>query len=117
MRTETFSYLPPMTREELAAQVGWVLARGLVPGVEYTLRPGPQTRYWTMWGLPLFDAGSPAEVLAEADACAAAQPEAWVRLVAHDPARGGVALSFVVHRPGSGPRPEEPESPRPHPEG
>ena len=99
MRAETFSYLPPMTREQIAAQIGSALDRGLIAGVEFTSNPGPKNRYWSMWKLPLFGAASPQDVLAEVDACTSEHPGDWVRIVGYDSSRGGIATAFVVVTP------------------
>ena len=70
-----------------------------MPAIEYTTDPGPRNVYWSMWKLPLFDARTADEVLAEVDACAAAHPEAYVKLIGYDPKRQGQVASFVVRRP------------------
>lgn len=98
-RLETFSYLPPLSEDELALQVGSVLGRRLVPAIEYATDPGPRTVYWSMWKLPMFDAVTAGEVLAEVDACARAHPDAFVKLTGYDPKRQGQVASFVVRRP------------------
>jgi ribulose-bisphosphate carboxylase small chain len=98
-RLETFSYLPPLTDEQIAAQTASILERGLVPAIEHTTHPGPRNTYWSLWKLPLFDARTAEAVLAEVDACARANPDAYVRLSGYDPNRGGQVASFVVHRP------------------
>ncbi len=99
-RTETFSYLPPMTRDQLAAQVAYALRNGWIPAVEYTRQPGPDIRLWDLWKLPFFDVASPEPVLQEADACHQAHPDAYVRIVAFDPAAQIQRLSVVAYRPG-----------------
>jgi ribulose bisphosphate carboxylase small subunit len=43
MRLETFSYLPELTPDEVAAQVRSVLERGVVVGIEYTIAPARTT--------------------------------------------------------------------------
>jgi ribulose-bisphosphate carboxylase small chain len=99
MKAETFSYLPPMTRAQIAAQIRYALDRGLIPAVEFTSRPGPRDTYWSMWKLPLFEIDSTERVLGEVDACAGEHPDAWVRIVGYDPARGSVGTAFVVVHP------------------
>jgi len=98
-RLETFSYLPPMTDRQIAAQAGSIVKRGLIPAIEYTPDPGPRETYWSLWRLPLFKARTPEEVLSEVEACARANPDAYVRLSGFDPKRGGQVASFVVRRP------------------
>lgn len=99
-RLETFSFLPPLTDAEIAVQVDRILERGLVPAIEHTADPGPRNIYWSMWRLPLFDARTADEVLSEVDACSAAHPEHYVKLIGYDPKRQGQVASFVVRRPG-----------------
>lgn len=99
-RAETFSYLPPMTREQLAAQVAYALRNGWIPAVEYTRQPGPDARLWDLWKLPLFEATDPEPVLEEVDACHRAHPDAYVRIVAFDPSAQIQRLSVVAYRPG-----------------
>lgn len=98
-RLETFSYLPPLSDDQLALQVGYILKRGLIPAIEFATDPGPRTVYWSMWKLPLFDATTADEVLAEVDACVHTHPQAFVKLAGYDPKRQGQVASFVVRRP------------------
>lgn len=102
-RLETFSYLPQMTREQISAQIASILERELVPAVEHATDPGPRTSYWILWTLPLFDARTPEAVLAEVDACASANPHAYVRVIGYDAKRGGQAAAFVVRQPAKTP--------------
>jgi ribulose-bisphosphate carboxylase small chain len=96
---ETFSYLPPFSDSQLAAQIDYILGNGLVPAVEYAAHPGPRTVYWSMWRLPMFDATTADEVLAEIAACAEANAGSYVKLNGYDPKRQGQVASFVVRRP------------------
>ena len=98
-RLGTFSYLPSLTDEQIAAQTGSILKRGLIPTIEHTPDPRPRNTYWGLWKLPLFDARAPEAVLAEVEDCARANPDAYVRLSGYDPKRGGQVASFVVRRP------------------
>jgi ribulose-bisphosphate carboxylase small chain len=101
MRLETFSYLPRLSDEQVVRQVEHILRQGLVPAVEYTLEPGPRNVYWSMWGLPMFEVRSVADVMAALAACAEANPGAFVKLIGYDPRRQGQVASFVVRRPQS----------------
>lgn len=103
MRLETFSYLPELTRDEVAAQVGAIVERGYTVGIEYTERPDPYDHYWTLWNLPLFEVREPEKVLAELEACRDANPRAYVRVNGYDPIRQGQAAAFVAHRPEGAP--------------
>jgi len=99
----TFSFLPDLTDEQIAAQIRYALDHGWAMSVEHTDNPHPRSPYWDMWGTPLFDL--PVEqvdvVLREVRACREAHPEAYVKLIAYDSSKGRqtTALSFIVQRP------------------
>ena len=61
------------------------------------------TRYWEMWGLPLFDTKEEDSeiVLREVRAAREAFPEHYIKLIAYDPTytRQTTALAFIVNRP------------------
>ncbi|HTY73801.1 MAG TPA: ribulose bisphosphate carboxylase small subunit [Actinomycetes bacterium] len=105
-RFGTFSYLPPLSSEEIARQVAYALSRGWTCAVEHVEPARAGKTFWYLWKLPMFDALDAADVLAEADACSAAHPGDLVRVVAHDRRRQTQALAFVVHR---GSDPGQPE--------
>jgi len=98
LRLETFSFLPPLTSDEVRRQTEYVLDQGWLPIVEYTQRPAESL--WSWWKLPMLDDPSPDDVVAELETCAAAHPDAYVRLVGFDPLeRQAARVAFVVHRP------------------
>jgi ribulose-bisphosphate carboxylase small chain len=99
MKTETFSFLPPMTEAQVAKQIQYVLENGWIPNIEYTDQPGPTNTYWSFWRLPLFNARTSADVLAEIEACKAANPGCYVKINGYDNRRQGQVLSFVVYQP------------------
>jgi ribulose-bisphosphate carboxylase small chain len=101
----TFSFLPDLTDDEIAAQVEYALGRGWACSVEHTDDPHPRNTYWSMWGLPMFDLRDAAGVMAEVRACRAAHPRHYVKVNAFDSSKGveSMQLSFIVQRP-----PEEP---------
>lgn len=100
-----FSYLPPLTDEEISKQIAYCLDNGWPLSVEFTDDPHPRNVYWEMWGLPMFDLKDPAGVLAEVNACRAAKPGYYIRLNAYDSRLGRqtTALSFIVQRPAEEP--------------
>jgi len=102
MRHETFSYLPELSAEQLAQQIGSILGRRLVVGIEFSSAPDPYDHYWAMWKLPLFDTDDPAAVLAELSACRQANPGAHIKINGYDPVRQGQVVSFVASRPERG---------------
>ncbi|HEV3461995.1 MAG TPA: ribulose bisphosphate carboxylase small subunit [Candidatus Dormibacteraeota bacterium] len=99
MKLETFSYLPALTTQQLLRQVNYLLQQRLVPAIEYVDQPTARDHYWTMWKLPLFDARAAEDVLAEIEACKAANPRSYIKLVGYDRRKQTHAVSFVAHRP------------------
>jgi ribulose-bisphosphate carboxylase small chain len=101
----TFSYLPDLTDDEIAAQLRYAIGRGWAVAVEFTDDPHPRNNLWEMWSLPMFDIPGAAAGLAEIRACRAAYPNHYVRVCAYDASYGRqtTALSFIVGRP-----PDEP---------
>ena len=61
------------------------------------------TRYWELWGLPLFDTKEEdsENILREVRAAREAFPEHYIKLIAYDPTytRQTTALAFIVNRP------------------
>jgi ribulose-bisphosphate carboxylase small chain len=99
MRLETFSYLPALSDEEIAAQIGAIVDRGLVVAIEHTERPDPYDHYWSLWKLPLFGVSEADAVLEELAACRQAHPHAYVRVNGYDAERQGQVVSFVPYPP------------------
>lgn len=101
----TFSFLPDLSDEQIAAQLAYALAHGWALSIEHTRTPHPRDVYWEMWGLPMFDLRDVAAVLREIRACRAANPGAYVKVNAFDSTRGWetVRLSFIVARPADEP--------------
>ena len=99
MRLETFSYLPELSAEEIAAQVRSILDRNLVVAIEHTQRVDPRDHYWTLWKLPLFDVHDSERVLEAIQDCRRANPGDFVRVNGYDSRRQGQVASFVVYRP------------------
>ena len=97
----TFSYLPPLTDDEIRKQVEYALQKGWAINVEFTDDPHPRNVYWEMWGLPMFDVTDPAAIMYEINKCREAYPNHYIRVNAYDRSYGRqtVALSFIVNRP------------------
>jgi ribulose-bisphosphate carboxylase small chain len=98
MKTETFSYLPPLTPAQIRRQVQHIVAEGWIAAVEHCPPGDAPPSYWSMWKLPLFGVQEADVVLAELDACRAANPGHLVRVLGYDPKRQTVGLAFVTHR-------------------
>ena len=101
----TFSYLPPLTDDQIRAQVQYCLDNGWAVSVEYTDDPHPRNFLWDMWGLPMFDMRDPAAILLEINRCREANPQKYVRVNAYDSTLGRqtTALQYIVQRPDNEP--------------
>jgi ribulose-bisphosphate carboxylase small chain len=101
----TFSYLPPLSDEQIRAQVDYALEHGWPVAIEYTDDPHPRNVYWNMWETPMFEARDAAAVMLELERCRKANPGIYVRLSAFDRSKGRqtTALSFIVDRPAEEP--------------
>jgi ribulose-bisphosphate carboxylase small chain len=97
----TFSYLPPLTDEEISAQIAYSIANAWSISIEFTDDPHPRNVYWEMWGPPMFELSDPGPALEEIRACRATHPNTYVKVNAYDRriGRQTTALSFIVHRP------------------
>ena len=98
-RFGTFSYLPPLTREQMRKQVDYALGKGWTCSVEHVEPQRSTDTYWYMWKLPFFGEMNADAVMAEIDECAGLHPGDLVRLVAYDRIRQTQGLAFVAHRP------------------
>jgi ribulose-bisphosphate carboxylase small chain len=98
-RFETFSYLPPLSDDQIARQVQYILDQGYIPGVEFSDASEPTQHFWTLWKLPLFNVNSTSEVLSEVRACRSENSSCFVRVVGFDNIKQCQVLSFIVHKP------------------
>jgi ribulose-bisphosphate carboxylase small chain len=99
----TFSFLPDLIDEQIAAQVSYALDHGWAISIEHTDDPHPRNSFWDMWGLPMFDlAVDEADVvMRDVRACREAHPRRYIKLIAYDASYGRqtTVLSFIVGRP------------------
>lgn len=97
----TFSFLPPLTDEEINKQIQYCLDNEWPINVEFTDDPHPRNTYWEMWKQPMFDVKDPAAILYEINECRKANPQHYIRVGAYDRRKGRqtIALSFIVNRP------------------
>ena len=77
---ETLSYLPPLTEEQVRAEVEYIVAKGWNPAIEHTEPENAAGSYWYMWKLPMFGETDVDTILAEADAFAVASCEEALEL-------------------------------------
>merc|ERR1711997_40283 len=112
------SFLPPLSDDEIAKQIDYILGKGWNPCVEFsepevalTLGHGDDkimssampgyyaNRYWPMWKLPMFGCQDPQQVLAEIAACKKAFPGSFVRIAGFDAKTQTQMVGILVHRP------------------
>jgi ribulose-bisphosphate carboxylase small chain len=100
-----FSFLPPLTDQQITAQVEYALGQGWAVSVEYTDDPHPRNTYWEMYGNPMFDLKDPAGILLEINACRRTFPSHYIRVMAFDSTRGveSPRMSYIVNRPAKEP--------------
>lgn len=116
---ETLSYLPPLTSDQIAKQVDYMVNNGWTPCLEfanpkfayiesiYNNRLGSvssnyiDNRYWTMWKLPMFGCKESSQVLTEISNCEKTFPGHFIRLAAFDAVRQVQIAGFLVLRPKS----------------
>ena len=100
-----FSFLPPLTDDEIRAQVDYAIANGWAVAIEWTADPPPRNVYGHMWGAPMFGIRDGAAVLFELQACRKACPNTYIKINAFDNTRGveSTVMSFIVNRPAAEP--------------
>lgn len=102
-RAGTFAYLPPLSREEIARQIQYILNQGWIPGIEYAREEELDADFRHWWKLPLFNASSVEEVLAELDACREAHPDSYIIVTGYNPKRQHMGIDFVAYAPQTAP--------------
>src|SRR5258708_28084886 len=97
----TFSFLPPLTDDEISAQIQYCLDKDWPLNVEFTDDPHPRNTYWEMWGLPMFDMKDAAAILSEINACRNLHPHYYIRVSAYNLTKGRqtIGISFFVNLP------------------
>ena len=95
---ETFSYLPEMTKEQIRAQVAYIVSKGWNPAIEHCEPENAHGNYWYMWKLPMFGETDIDRILGEADAAHKAHPDNHVRLVGFDNYAQSQGASMVIYR-------------------
>merc|ERR1711924_101973 len=108
---ECLSYLPPLSDEDMAKQVVYLVNQGWSPCIEFASQEeadtnqlffaGPalyENRYWTMRKLPLFGCSDPQQVLNEIEECQKEYPGCRVRVVGFDRFRQVQMAGFIVRK-------------------
>lgn len=96
---ETFSFLPPLTQDEIYDQIVYIINQGWTVGLEHDTPENGAENYWGMWKLPFFGMRNPDQVLAELEECKRAYPDHLIRMVGYDNYAQCKGHEFVVYRP------------------
>ena len=101
----TFSYLPPLSDDEIRAQIQYGIDQGWAVAIEFTDDIHPRNVYWEMWGFPDFDAKDAAAGLFEVNRCRQAYPNHYIRVTLYNPklTKQTIGLQFIVNRPATEP--------------
>ncbi|MDE1145282.1 MAG: ribulose bisphosphate carboxylase small subunit [Azospirillaceae bacterium] len=101
----TFSFLPDLTDEQIAAQIQYCIDQGWAVNIEFTDDPHPRNTFWEMWGHPMFDVRDAAGVMTELTACRKVYGDRYIRISGFDASHGweSVRLSFIANRPANEP--------------
>ncbi len=96
-----FSFLPPLTDEQIEKQIQYALDHDWPVSIEYTDDPHPRNSYWEMFGLPMFDLKDAKAVMQHVHKAREHHANAYIKLNAFDARLGRqtTALSFIIHRP------------------
>ena len=97
-RMGTFSYLPEMTTDQIRKQVQWIVDNGWNPAIEHSEPRFAKSNYWYMWKLPMFGETDVDTILAEIEACHAANPDNHVRLIGYDTFSQSQGANMVIFR-------------------
>lgn len=95
---ETFSYLPPLNKDQIRKQVEFIVNKGWNPAIEHTEPEYLMSNYWYMWKLPMFGETDVDRILKEAEACHKANPDNHVRLIGYDNYSQSQGTALVIYR-------------------
>lgn len=111
MRFETFAYLPPLSPQQVEAQILYALQQGWQVQLEFADNPSSADLYWKQWAIPPARINSTTNqpepltagyLAAQVEACARRHPYAFIRLSAFSPKSQHTELSFVARTPQEG---------------
>lgn len=96
---ETFSFLPPLTQDEIYDQIVYIINQGWTAGLEHDTPANGAAYYWGMWKLPFFGERNPDKIMSEIESCKRAYPDHMIRVVGYDNYAQCKGHEFVVYRP------------------
>ena len=96
-----FARLVRHSDEQIRRQIADCQRQGWALTIEHTADPSPDNRYWTQWGVPLFDPEDPDFAMLEIGACREAFPDHYIRINACEAGRGQALIrhTLLVHSP------------------
>ncbi len=94
----TFSYLPPMTDEQIRKQIQYIVDQGWNPAIEHTEPEFAGSHYWYMWKLPMFGETDVDRIIEEIELCKKANPGNHVRLVGYDNYKQSQGANMVIYK-------------------
>jgi len=94
---ETFSYLPPMTPDQVRLNIQFIVNQGWNPAIEHTEPEKFTSNFWYLWKLPFFGETSVDRVLAEIEECRRTNPSHLIRLIGFDNFAQSQGTAFIVH--------------------
>ena len=100
-RYETLSYLPPLTDQQIAKQIQYMLEQGFIPAIEFQNDPLPSDHHWTLWKLPFFGGASAQQILSEVRECKSQFSDCYIRVIGFDNIKQCQTMSFIVYKPGA----------------
>ena len=95
---ETFSFLNPLSQDEIYDQINYIVAQGYTPAIEHDHPSKAMEHYWQMWKLPFFGEQDAGTIMTELEACHRAYPDHHVRLIGYDNYTQSQGSAFVVFR-------------------
>ncbi len=98
-RFETFSFLPPMSPNQVRMQAENILNLGNIPMIEFADNPSPDETYWKMWPIPENTTVTSTTIVSQIDSCARRNPYALIKLSGYSPSEKMYTISFVVKTP------------------
>ena len=98
-RFETYSFLPPPSKEMIDAHIEKMLAQELVPVIEYSEDAGSLHGFWHHWHLPKNTQPTKSIVQQLLRQCVSAHPDNLVRLSGYCREKRVAEISFIVRTP------------------
>ena len=109
IRFETFAFLPPLSNQQIEAQITKALNSGWVPHVEYAEQPNSADFFWRIWPLKptrieITGKGqlTSSQILNQIESCARRYPFNFVRFCAYSPQTRMTEMAFICKTPQEG---------------